>query len=398
MRREYVVRVSLLLCGLAASCLTAAATGWGAEGEETAAAARRTSLTSSSSKLPDWDTVIKGAEKLDGLFPLYFNEKEQKLFMEIRSSQYDKELLCPIAIARGAGLTYLGGETLNFGDQWLLSFRRVGDRLLVIRRNVRFQAKGSPQADAVEISYNDSVIAAVPVRSEGSGGSQILIDLADLFMTDLAGIGVTPDRSRSTWSKVKAFSGNVEVEVSAVFRLGKGGGYHSVGDDAVPDPRGAQVVIHYGLSMLPSSSYRTRLADDRVGHFLSVVEDFSSDVDESPRVRYVTRWHLEKDDPSAEKSPPKRPIMFWIEKTVPRKYRAYVREGILEWNKAFEKVGFLDAIQCRDQPPNRRGRRFRSRGHSLQHLSLDRHVRWFRDGAFANQSQDRRDPRRRHRF
>ena len=66
-------------------------------------------------------------------------------------------------------------------------------------------------------------------------------------------------------------------------------------------------------------------------------------------MRYVTRWNLEKEKPAAEKSPPKQPIIFWIERTVPREYRQYVREGILEWNKAFEKVGFIDAIQVRDQ-------------------------------------------------
>ena len=66
-------------------------------------------------------------------------------------------------------------------------------------------------------------------------------------------------------------------------------------------------------------------------------------------MRYLTRWNLEKTNPAAEKSPPKQPIIFWIERTVPREYRQYVREGILEWNKAFEKIGFIDAIQVRDQ-------------------------------------------------
>ncbi len=60
-------------------------------------------------KYPDWDTVVKGATKLDGLFPLYFNEKDQKLFIEIGGSQFDRDLICPISIARGAGGLFLGG-------------------------------------------------------------------------------------------------------------------------------------------------------------------------------------------------------------------------------------------------------------------------------------------------
>lgn len=309
--------------------------------------------SASRGKLPDWEDTIKGMKKIDGLFPLYFSEKEQKLLMEISKSKYNKELIMPIAIARGAGWRYLGGDTLNFGDQWIISFRRAANRIHVIRKNIRHTApKNKPLANAVATSYTDSVIKAVPIRSEMSGGSKVLIDLADLFMTDLAGIGINPDRSRSTWTKVKGFKDNVEIELSAVFNLRT---YPYMlfffGFDAgVPDTRGAQVVMHYGLSMLPSSSgYKPRPADDRVGHFLSVVKDYSNDSKKTAFVRNVARWDLQKVDSSEKLSPPKTPIIFWIENSVPREYRKYVREGILEWNKAFEKVGFIDAIEVRDQ-------------------------------------------------
>lgn len=299
-------------------------------------------------KFPDWEKVVEGGKRIEGVFPLYYNEKEQKLFMEIRPDQLDKELILPIAIARGAGLMYLGGDTLNFGDQWLISFHRSAERILVIRRNVRFQAQpGTPQADAVRVSYTDSILKALPIRSE-RGGS-VLIDLADLFLWDLAGIGINPDPSRSSWTMVKAFPKNVEIEASLVFSMPMRGLAFMFMGDGIADPRGAQVVVHYGLSLLPTTSYKPRVADDRVGHFLSVLKDFTKDAPDTPDVRYVTRWNLEKENPEAEKSPPKQPIIFWIERTVPRPYRQYVREGILEWNKAYAKIGFIDAIQVRDQ-------------------------------------------------
>lgn len=302
-------------------------------------------------KYPDWDTVVKGATKLDGLFPLYFNEKDQKLFIEIGGSQFDRDLICPISIARGAGGLFLGGDTLNFGDQWVLSFRRAADRVLVVRRNVYFKAReGTPQSEAVKLSYNDSVIAALAVKSEQGG--RVLVDAADLFMTDLANIGVRPDPSRSTWGKIKSFPNNIGIEVNAVFPFGGGGGFFFFfgGGPEVPDYRGVQVVMHYGLSLLPAGNgYQPRAADDRVGHFLSTMKDYTTDADKSAMVRYINRWRLEKSDSAAEKSPAKEPIIFWIERTVPREYRSYVKDGILEWNKAFEKVGFLDAIQVRDQ-------------------------------------------------
>jgi len=353
-----VLRVasSLILTSLVGLCAAVPAS---AQDEEeattkpavTAAAKAPEKPATPESKFPEWDKVTKGAKKIEGLFPLYFNEKEQALHMEIRQDQYGQELILPISIARGAGSMYLGGDTLNFGEQWVISFQRKADKILVVRHNLRVKAdSGSPQADSIKVSYSDSVIDALPIKSEQNNGDRVLIDLADLFMKDLANIGVSPDRTRSTWAKVKAFPENLEVEVAAVFNMSYGGlFFYYYGADSVVDPRGAQIVIHYGLSKLAAGDYKPREADDRVGHFLSSVNDFSSDIHDTPKKRYVTRWQLEKSNAEAEKSPPKKPIVFWVEKTVPREYRPYVRAGILEWNKAFEKLGYIEAIQVRDQ-------------------------------------------------
>jgi hypothetical protein len=118
----------------------------------------------------------------------------------------------------------------------------------------------------------------------------------------------------------------------------------------VPDSRNVTVAVHYSLCALPETGYQPRLADDRVGYFLSAVKDFSRPTDETAFTRFIHRWHLVKAEPAAEKSPPKQPLIFYIEKTFPYQYRKYVREGLLEWNKAFEKIGFLDAIEVRQQP------------------------------------------------
>jgi hypothetical protein len=297
-------------------------------------------------KFEDFDKVVKGAKEFDGLFKLY--RKEDKLYAELKPIQLNRPFLCPIAIARGLGM---GGHTLNFDEQWVLLFRRVGDKLHLIRRNVHFKAKpGSPEAAAVETTYTDSVLMALRIHAIHPMRQSILINLNDIFMTDFAQLNLGYfDAGRSTWHKVKAFKRNIELEVMATYS-GRGWNW----DDSVIDRRGTTVVVHYGLCELPDNGYKPRLADDRVGYFLSVVKDFSSDNGDTAFLRYVNRWRLERAEPFDSKrpnklSPPKKKIVFWIEKSVPAEYRAYVRAGILEWNKAFEKIGFRDAIEVRQQ-------------------------------------------------
>lgn len=296
-------------------------------------------------KFPDFDSLVKGAKEYDGLFKLH--HKDDKLYAEIKPMQFNTPFLCPIAIARGMAV---GGHTRNFDEQWVLMFKREGDRVFLIRRNVRFQARpGTAVAKAVETTYMDSVLMALRIQSIHPIRQSVLINFNDIFMTDFAQLrrGFM-DPSRSTWHKIKTFPKNIELQVAATFTGGFGGG------DAVIDSRGSTVVIHYGLCALPDFGYQPRLADDRVGHFLSVVKDFTSDTKPSAFVRYVNRWRLERSDGSAWKEggklvPPKKKIVFWIEKSVPNEYRESVREGILEWNKAFAKVGFRNAIEVRQQ-------------------------------------------------
>jgi hypothetical protein len=295
-------------------------------------------------KFEDFDKLVKGAKEYDGLFKLY--RKDDKLYAELKPIQLDRPFLCPIAIARGLGM---GGHTLNFDEQWVLVFKRVDDKIQLIRRNVHFKARpGSPEATAVETTYTDSVLMALRIQSIHPFRQTLLINLNDIFMTDFARLRLGFfDTSRSSWAKVKAFPRNIEVEVSATYSGGFGG-------DSVIDGRGTTVVLHYGLCELPDSGYQPRFADDRVGYFLSVVKDFSTEGQDTPFLRYVNRWRLERAEPFDPRrpnklSPPKKKIVYWIEKSVPTEYRAYVREGILEWNKAFEKLGFRDAIEVRQQ-------------------------------------------------
>ena len=118
----------------------------------------------------------------------------------------------------------------------------------------------------------------------------------------------------------------------------------------LPDPRSLFLGYQYNLTKLPDEPMRPRPADARVGFFTVSRFDYSDNLKLTPKVNFVKRWRLEKRDPTAALSEPKQPIVFWIDRNVPLRYRDTIVAGVLEWNKAFERIGFRDAVQARIQP------------------------------------------------
>ena len=298
-----------------------------------------------------FEMATEGTKQVSGLWTVY--NKDSTLLADIQPQHLNRNFIVLVSIAKGISHNYvLGGMTWGGGGEDVIwNFRKSGDKILVINRNVKFRAnEGSPEGNAVKLAYSDSVIYALPIITPTpSGGS--LVDLTRIFMSDDQQVGreIGPGfffaSDRSSWAKVKAFPGNMELEVNAVYS-------GSSPIETVSDPRGVQVNVHYSISELPNTGYRPRKADDRIGYFLSVQKDFSDKTDDQHFLRYINRWDLKKKDPSAALSPPEKPIKFWIERTVPVNLRPIVRSGILEWNKAFEKLGFDNAIEVEQQTDN----------------------------------------------
>jgi hypothetical protein len=298
-------------------------------------------------KFQDFNELTKDSKKYDGFITLH--EKEQHLYAEIKPNQLDQPILAPMVIARGSANA---GNPLNFGDEWVLSFRRVDDKLQLLRKNIHFTAPANTPLDkAVKQNYTDSILMSLPILSISPAGGSLVVDFAEIFMTDFAQVGFgNLDRNRSRWFKIRAYPNNVEIQVEATFSGGGFGRYYYFGGESpVVDTRGITMVIHYSLCKAPDPGYKPRYADYRVGHFLNSVTDYGNPDPDTDSKRMINRWRLEKSDPKAKLSPPKKQIVWWIEDNVPIEYRPYVQQGILEWNKAFEKIGFLDAVAVRWQ-------------------------------------------------
>jgi hypothetical protein len=305
----------------------------------------------------DWKKLTKDAEVMKGYFTLY--KKRENLYLELRPDQLDKPVLGIFSFARGIGQNrVLGGLPLN---NRLMEFQRAGDHILVMEKNMQFTAApGSPMDKARDLSIGNSVIASLKIESEQSDTSKaVLVDLAPFLVSDLTDVaealrGAYPpgksfrfDKDRSALGSVKVFPENVEIEALLTYSPND---RNNLGLDAVPDERYIPLTVHYSFSKLPETPMAPRLADPRTGFFLTAIKDFSRDNAENFWVRYVNHWRLEKKDPNAPVSEVVKPIVFYIDHTVPVEYRASVRKGIENWQKAFEAAGLKNAIVAKDAP------------------------------------------------
>jgi hypothetical protein len=296
---------------------------------------------------PKFEDVTKGMEPHKGLFTLWYypdsarDKDKEKLLCQVPSGFLGQKFMVSVSQSGGGCFPI---------DEHVVQWQILDKQLLLIEPQSRYVVdEKNTIYDVVQRSYPDRIIAAAAIMTKSPEGDPV-IDLGALLKSDFAGIGggfwfsfsgrgsrgINPSLSR--WISRKTFELNVEISVN----LAVGRSYPSGSYD--------QQRVHYSLWKLPTSDYKPRAADDRVGYFLTAQEDWAKPTDARDLFnRYVDRWHLVKRDPTLARCEPKEPITFYVEKTVPVKYRQAVREGILEWNKAFEKCGFVDAIQVRQQ-------------------------------------------------
>jgi Met-zincin/Domain of unknown function (DUF5117) len=304
-----------------------------------------------------FEQVIKETEKLTGFWTLYQDEKTGRLLAAIKPEQLEQNHLMVMTLESAVGEKGLYSG-LPLGD-FMFKLKRVTNNIQFVVPNTYFRAdRGTPRERSLARSFSDSVLATLPIRSIEPKTNAIVVDLEPLIVGgDLPGLatalggGYGLDPKRSYISRVKNFDRNTEVEAVFGFAGGEPSGPFAAAFSSLPDSRAFDLRVRYSLSRLPENNgYQPRLADDRVGYFITAFEDFNQDTPRRPFVRYVNRWHLTKKDPKAALSEPTEPIVFWLENTIPTEYREAMRDGILMWNRAFEAAGYKDAMVVKQMP------------------------------------------------
>ena len=311
------------------------------------------------SSFEDFEKLVEGAEVSLGFFDLYM--KEGRLYLAVPADRLGQEFLMDMRVAQGIGaLGLFAGTTLSTFEMDLMALEKHGENVLLVQRPHRFGAASDDRAAAaVSVSVGSSVVESADVEAIRPD-SALVLDVTSWFLSDLSGVGrltrqsargsngqsgsTSFDRSRSYIDGVSSFPENTNIRAMLTFRSGQPGRIPSVADG-----RYIPVTIHYTLAQLPERPMERRIADDRVGNFMTVHKDFSVE-DSTFFRRYVNRWRLEPGERVGDRWRPLEPITYYIDRTVPDEYRGWFKEGVENWNTAFEAAGWVDAIRALDLP------------------------------------------------
>lgn len=311
----------------------------------------------SATEPPSFQTLSAGLRKLDGFFPLYWDNHTGKMWLEI--DRFDQEFLYLTALSAGVGSNDLGLDRGHMNEPHVVSFRRSGPKVLLIESNYQFRATAADpvQQTAVRDSFARSTLWGFPVA--GEDGARVLVDATDFFLRDAAAVAEQlrklkqgdyhPDEKRSAFDLplTKNFPKNTEVETTLTFTGEASGEFIR---SVTPSPNAVTVREHQSFVELPPPGYRPRLQDPRAGYFSVDFMDFSAPLDERVTTRYIARHRLEKKDPAAPLSDPVSPLVYYVDPAAPEPIRNALIEGASWWNEAFEAAGFRNAFQVRVLP------------------------------------------------
>ncbi len=305
----------------------------------------------------EWSDALEDTEEIDGYFTLH-RKRDNTLYLELPAARLGEDFGLVMHYSQGIGGMFTQ-EGLPAGDTQMLRFRRSGDRIYLVRRSPRFVAdSGSAMQTSLEENVGHSVVGAFDIQSRHDSTGHLLLDVTDFLVSDYSGTGdrlggyyegsgPRLDSDRSHLRRVRAFPRNVEIDVRLTYEASEP---PSFGGTAISDYRSIPVGVRYSFFDLPDDPMQPRLADLRVGHFLTTVMDVSDDRSADPYRRYVNRWRLEKENPGRELSEPVEPIVYYVDRSVPERYREYVEAGIEAWNEAFRQAGYRDAVVAREAP------------------------------------------------
>lgn len=299
----------------------------------------------------------KGITKYEGYFTFYYDENNDKVFLQIDT--LDNEFLYVRSLSEGIGSNDIGLDRGQLGGGVVVYFKKAGNKILMVQPNQDFRAitDNEEEKNSVKEAFAKSVLHGFVIKETKK--DTYLVDATSFFMRDAHGVAArlarsnegnySLDKSRSAFNleRTKSFPKNVEFDVMLTFKgTPKGRNIRSV----VPDASAVTVNQHHSFVELPDDNYTPRKYDPRSGSWQMSYLDYSTPVNESITKRFIYRHRLEKKNPEAEISDAVEPIVYYLDRGTPEPVRSALLDGGRWWNQAFEAAGYKDAFQFKMLP------------------------------------------------
>ncbi|MCA6445990.1 MAG: zinc-dependent metalloprotease [Chitinophagaceae bacterium] len=320
------------------------------------------------------DVITEKAVTKKGLFTVH--KVEDKYYFEIADSIFGREILSVARFAKvPAGAGY-GGEIAN---QQTISFEKAPGNLIFLRTITLVNTAEADQQifQAVVNSNVNAIAASFPIAAFGKDSSSVVIDVSDFFKGDNQSVSINPAikrrygltalaQDRSFISKISTYPINTEIRSVKTYTASP-----SLGGVSIPglptqsanipasnDAGAVTLELNTSLLLLPKTPMARRIFDKRVGFFADDFVRYSDNQQKVENVQFSVRWRLEPKEGDWEKwkkgelVEPKKPIIYYIDPATPKQWRKYLIAGINDWQAAFEKAGFKNAIRGEEWPEN----------------------------------------------
>ena len=306
------------------------------------------------------EDLTKSSRMIDGLFPIYQDTITGELKMIISHDQLDKDFIYFSQIADG--VTEAGSFRGSYGADVVFNIKKYFNKIEFVAPNTNFYFdKDNPLSRSKDANMSHAIISSNKIIKEDIEDKRILINVNDLFLSETLRRVKPPrypgssstrftlgsfDKGKSKVKEINNYPRNTNLKTEYVY---KNPGVLNSGSEAVTDGRYVSIEVFHSMMAMPEDGYEIRYDDPRVGYFLTSVNDMT----ETGTTNYrdmVNRWRLIKKNPELEISEPVTPITWWIENSTPLEWRETIEEGVLEWNEAFEKAGFKNALVVKTQP------------------------------------------------
>ena len=306
--------------------------------------------------LKPYDEIItEDAVSDSGLFTVH--KIDADFFYEIPDSLFDKEMLMVTRISKTAsGIGFGGGKQNTQVLRWQKKDKKV--LLRVVSYEV-FAADSLPVHQAVVNSNFEPVLYTFPVETISKDSTATVINVTELFDKDVKALGLPSYRrkqykvsrlesNKSFIESIKSYPKNIEARHVKTYAASNAPSNSSTG--------AISIEINNSMILLPENPMKRRYFDERVGWFTRGQVDYGLEDQRSRELTYLDRWRLEVKDEDIQKFKagelvePKKQIVYYIDRATPKKWRKYIKQGIEDWQVAFEAAGFKNAIIAADPP------------------------------------------------